>query len=82
MAGGAVFLFRVAVLDLSEAFADHDFSTWALDVGFFVALVGYMAWQGIDKKALKESEEMHRMTLANISDSVFITDDELRVHIK
>ena len=55
LAGGAVYLFLFAVLDLSEAFADHDFSTWALDVGFFVALVGYMAWQGIDRTALKES---------------------------
>ena len=55
IAGGAVYLFLFAVLDLSEAFADHDFSTWALDVGFFVALLGCMAWRGIDRKALKES---------------------------
>ena len=55
IAGGAVYLFLFAVLDLSEAFAEHDFSAWALEVGFFTALLGTMAWRGIDRTALKES---------------------------
>ena len=52
---GAVYLFLFPVLGLGEAFAEHEYSAWAFDVGFFVALLGYMAWEGIDKTALKES---------------------------
>jgi hypothetical protein len=52
---GAVYLFLFAVLDLSEPFAYHEYSPWAFEAGFFVCLVGYMAWRGIDKGALRES---------------------------
>ena len=55
LALGAVYLLMFPVLGLNEAFAEHEHSHWALDVGFFTALLGYMAWHGIDKGALKES---------------------------
>jgi TRAP-type mannitol/chloroaromatic compound transport system permease large subunit len=55
LALGGVYLFLFAVLDLSEAFAYHDYSPWGFDIGFFVAVIGFMAWRGIDKPALKES---------------------------
>ncbi len=63
---GAIYLFMFAVLDLSEAFAFHEYSPWGLDVGFFVALLGYMAWRGIDKKALKESVYLSVRTSAMV----------------
>ena len=52
---GGVYLFMFAVLDLGEAFAWHEYSAWAFEVGFFTGLLGYMAWLGIDREALKES---------------------------
>ncbi len=55
LAFGGVYLFLFAVLDLSEAFAEHDYSAWGFDIGFFIAVVGVMAWHGINKSALKES---------------------------
>ena len=55
LAMGAVYLLMFPVLGLNEAFAEHEHSLWALDVGFFTALLGGMAWRGIDKEALKES---------------------------
>ena len=63
---GAIYLFMFAVLDLSEAFAFHEYSAWALDVGFFVALLGYMAWCGIAKEALKESVYLSVRTSAMV----------------
>ena len=35
----------------------------------------------VSAQALRESEELHRITLINMSDAVFITDDEGRLHI-
>jgi TRAP-type mannitol/chloroaromatic compound transport system permease large subunit len=55
MVGGAIYLFMFAVLDLSETFAYHDYSPWAFEIGFFLALLGYMAWRGIDKEGLRQS---------------------------
>ncbi|MDP6390593.1 MAG: TRAP transporter large permease subunit, partial [Alphaproteobacteria bacterium] len=55
LAGGAVYLVMFAVLDLNERFAEHEVSWWAFDVGFFVTMVAYMAWRGIDQTALRES---------------------------
>ena len=52
---GAVYLIIFWVLDLGAYFADHEFSWWAFDVGFFLTLLGYMGWCGIDKTGLKES---------------------------
>ncbi len=52
---GAAYLLLFAVLGQGERFAEHEYSPWAFDVGFLVMLVGYMAWHGIDQKALKES---------------------------
>ena len=55
LALGAVYLLMFPVLGLGETFAEHEYSNWAFDVGFFTALLGYMGWYGIDKGALKES---------------------------
>ena len=55
LAGGGVYLLMFAVFDLNEAFAEHEVSYWAFDVGFFVALLGTMAWRGIDQQGLRES---------------------------
>jgi TRAP-type mannitol/chloroaromatic compound transport system permease large subunit len=55
LAVGAIYLLMFAVFGLSETFADHEFSWWAFDIGFFVAMLGYMAWRGIDKNGLRES---------------------------
>ncbi|PPR63935.1 MAG: C4-dicarboxylate TRAP transporter large permease protein DctM [Alphaproteobacteria bacterium MarineAlpha3_Bin3] len=52
---GAAYLLMFTVLNLNEAFTEHEVSWWAFDVGFFVTLIGYMAWRGIDKVGLKES---------------------------
>jgi TRAP-type mannitol/chloroaromatic compound transport system permease large subunit len=52
---GAVYLVLFAVLGQGERFAEHEYSPWAFDTGFFVALLGYMGWRGIDQAALKES---------------------------
>ena len=52
---GAIYLIMFAVLNLGEQFADHEVSWWAFDVGFFVAMLGYMAWRGIDLAGLRES---------------------------
>jgi TRAP-type mannitol/chloroaromatic compound transport system permease large subunit len=63
---GAIYLFLFAVLGLGESFAEHEFSPWAFDVGFFVTLVGYMAWHGIDRTALKESVYLTARTTAMV----------------
>ena len=63
---GAVYLFLFAVLGLGERFAEHELSPWAFDVGFFVTLVGYMAWRGIDRTALKESVYLTARTTAMV----------------
>ena len=55
LAGGAVYLVMFAGLGLNERFAEHEVSWWAFDVGFFVTMIGYMAWRGIDRNALRES---------------------------
>ncbi len=55
LVAAAVYLVMFGVFDLSETFAMHEMSWWAFDVGFFVALLGYMAWCGIDKAGLRES---------------------------
>jgi len=55
LALGAVYLVMFAGLELGEPFAEHEFSWWAFDIGFFVAALTYMAWRGIDQDALKES---------------------------
>ncbi len=52
---GAIYIILFAVLGLGEAFAEHEFNWWAFDIGFFVAVLAYMGWMGIDKKGLKES---------------------------
>jgi TRAP-type mannitol/chloroaromatic compound transport system permease large subunit len=52
---GAVHLIMFAVFDLGEQFAEQEVTPWAFDIGFFVALFGYMGWKGIDKTGLKES---------------------------
>ena len=52
---GAIYLIMFAVLGLGEPFAEHEVSWWAFDTGFFVTLLGYMGWRGIDQSALKES---------------------------
>ncbi len=63
---GAVYLFLFAVLGLGERFAEHEFSPWAFDVGFFVTLVGYIAWRSIDQTALKESVYLTARTTAMV----------------
>ncbi len=63
---GAVYLFPFVVLDLGELFAEHEYSPWAFDVGFFVTLAGYMAWRGIDQTALKESVYLTVRTTAMV----------------
>ena len=55
LAAGAAYIVMFAVLGLGETFAEHEFTWWAFDVGFFVAALGYMGWKGIEKKGLKES---------------------------
>ena len=52
---GALYMVMFTVLGLGKMFAEHEFSAWAFDIGFFVAVVGYMGWRGIDQSALKES---------------------------
>jgi len=52
---GAIYLFMFAVLDLGEVFADQEVSWWAFDIGFFVSLLGIMAWRGIDQNAFRDS---------------------------
>ncbi|MDH3242343.1 MAG: TRAP transporter large permease subunit [Alphaproteobacteria bacterium] len=52
---GVVYTLMFAVLDLGEAFADHEFTPWTFEIGFFVTLFGWMGWKGIDKTGLKES---------------------------
>ncbi len=51
----AGYLLMFGAFDLSEQFAYHEFTWWTFDIGFFVALFGYMGWKGIDKTGLKES---------------------------
>ncbi|MCG8544114.1 MAG: TRAP transporter large permease subunit, partial [Alphaproteobacteria bacterium] len=52
---GAIYLLMFAAFGLGETFGEHEFSWWAFDVGFFVTMLGYMAWRGIDKNGLRES---------------------------
>jgi len=66
LAGGAVYLVMFAVLDLNQRFAEHEVSWWAFDVGFFVTLLGYMAWRGIDQNALRESVYLSVRTSAMV----------------
>ena len=63
---GGVYLLLFAVLGQGERFAEHEFSPWAFDVGFFVSVVGYMAWRGIDQSALKESVYLTVRTTAMV----------------
>ena len=55
IAFGAIYLLMFGVLGFNEQFAEHEVSWWGIDVGFFVTLLGYMAWRGIDKGGLRES---------------------------
>ena len=63
---GGIYLFIFAVLGLGEHFTEHEYVGWALDIGFFVTLVGYMAWRGIDQTALKESVYLTARTTAMV----------------
>ena len=61
-----VYVVMFRVLDLGEQFAEHEFSPWTFDIGFFVAAIGYMAWRGIDQTALKESVYLTVRTTAMV----------------
>ena len=63
---GAVYLIMFAVFGLGEAFAEHEYSPWAFDIGFFVATLAYMGWRGIDQVALKESVYLTVRTTAMV----------------
>ena len=63
---GAIYLFMFAGLGLGERFAEHEYSPWAFDVGFFVTITGYMGWRGIDQTALKESVYLTVRTTAMV----------------
>ncbi|MFQ5618559.1 MAG: TRAP transporter large permease subunit, partial [Rhodospirillales bacterium] len=63
---GAIYLFIFAVLGVGEAFAEHEYSPWAFDIGFFVSAMAYMGWRGIDQSALKESVYLTVRTTAMV----------------
>lgn len=63
---GAIYMVMFGVLGLGPDFADQEFSPWAFDIGFFVTLLGYMAWRGIDQGALKESVYLTARTSAMV----------------
>ena len=63
---GAIYLIMFAVFGLGEKFAEHEYSRWAFDTGFFVAAIGYMGWRGIDQTALKESVYLTVRTTAMV----------------
>ncbi len=63
---GAVYLILFAVFGLGERFAEHEYSWWAFDTGFFVTTIGYMGWRGIDQTALKESVYLTVRTTAMV----------------
>ncbi len=50
-----VYVIMFYVMNLGETFAEQEFTWWTFDVGFFTAMIGYMAWRGIDKAGLRES---------------------------
>ncbi len=52
---GVVYLFLFAGLGLGERFAEHEYSFWTFDIGFFVTLLGYISWRAVDQDALKQS---------------------------
>ena len=66
LALGGLYLIMFAVLDLGLHFAEHEYSTWAFDVGFFISVLGYMTWRGIDQTALKESVYLTVRTTAMV----------------
>ena len=63
---GAIYLVVFAGLGLGEHFAHHEYSPWAFDIGFIVAPMGYMGWQGIDQARLKESVYLTVRTTAMV----------------
>ncbi len=63
---GAIYLIMFAVFGLGEKFAEHEYSRWAFDTGFFVAAIGHMGWRGIDQTALKESVYLTVRTTAMV----------------
>ena len=63
---GAIYLIMFPVLGLGERFAEHEYSPWAFDIGFFVAVIAYMGWRGIDQEALKQSVYLTARTTAMV----------------
>lgn len=63
---GAIYLFMFASADLSERFAEHQFTWHGLEVGFFVGVAGAIGWGGISKDALKESVYLSVRTSAMV----------------
>ncbi len=66
LAFGAIYLFMFASADLSERFAEHQFTWHGLEVGFFVGVAGAIGWGGISKDALKESVYLSVRTSAMV----------------
>lgn len=63
---GAIYLTMFAGADLSERFAEHQFTWHGIEVGFFLGAVAAMGWQGISKDALKESVYLSVRTSAMV----------------
>lgn len=66
VAFGAIYLTMFAGADLSERFAEHQFTWHGIEVGFFLGAVAAMGWQGISKDALKESVYLSVRTSAMV----------------
>ena len=52
---GVVYLLAFTVFKLNDTFAYHKVSWFGLDIGFYIGLVAYMAWQVNDQERLRES---------------------------
>ena len=63
---GAIYTAIVLSDPKKQFFIFHDLNPWAFDVGFFVGLIGWMAWQAVDKDGLQQSVYLSVRTSAMV----------------
>lgn len=55
LAVGLVILFLAKVIGLEAYLEDETLTIWAADVGFFLGMLGFLAWRGVVWEKLKEA---------------------------
>ncbi|MAO56184.1 MAG: hypothetical protein CMM61_10845 [Rhodospirillaceae bacterium] len=63
---GAVYTVIVASDPEQDFFIFHELNPWAFDDGFFIGLIGWMAWKAVDKDGLQQSVYLSVRTSAMV----------------